>query len=87
MERKYHLGLVKDGKRLVLEVADTVDGLNCELWRYLGERINTLENLKRDRVKLLAAINADLGTQFQTLQVKRIASSDLSAGHKEYTLW
>jgi hypothetical protein len=79
--KTYHLGLVKQGERLVLEVADTVDGLNCELWRYCGERVNTLANRKRDRVKLLAAINADLDTQFKSLQVKRIASYDFSAGH------
>ena len=80
--RTYHLGLVKQGNTVVLEVADTVDGLSCELWKYLGERQNTLANLKRVNGSILAGLNADLGTTFTRLQVRRVPSWDMSAGHR-----
>lgn len=83
MDSIYHLGLVKRGNTVTLEIADTVDGLNCELWKYLGERITNIARIKRDSQLLLQHINQDFGTAFTAIRVKRIPAGDLTAGHRD----
>ena len=79
--RTYHLGLVKNGQNVILEIADTIDALSCETWKYLGERENTVENLKRTNGAILRGLNDSFGTTFKRLQVRRIPSWNLTAGH------
>jgi len=79
--RTYHLGLVKDGKTVILEVSDTVDGLSCETWKYLGQRENTLKNLRKNNGNVLNGLNAGMGTEFTRLIVKRIPAWDKRGGH------
>jgi hypothetical protein len=86
MARTYHLGLVKAGENVVLEIADTVDALSCETWKYLGERENTVKNLKRANGNILRGLNDSFGTTFKKLQVRRIPSRDLRAGHVQQYL-
>ena len=35
--KTYHIGLVNDGQKLIVEVASSVDQLSCELWKYYGD--------------------------------------------------
>jgi hypothetical protein len=79
----YHLGLVRDAENrvLTLEIADSIDQLNCELWMYYGERITTIARLRQVRAKILEQINATYGTNFQRLRLRRVASGDYTAGH------
>ena len=79
--RAYHIGLVKQGNTVILEVADTVDALSCETWKYLGERQNTLKNIRKNNGNVLNGLNAGMGTSFTKLVVRRVPSWDLSAGH------
>ena len=81
MEREYHLGLLKEGSNVVLEVADSVDQLSCELFRYLGARLNTVKRLKATAPELLGHINREFGTTFGKLTIRRIHSRDFHAGH------
>ena len=41
MDKPYHVGLVKQGKTLVIQYAASVDQLSCELWKYAGERLTS----------------------------------------------
>lgn len=75
--KSYHFGLLKKYKKLdgasdkivILQVSETKDGLSCELWKYLGERMNSIAQLKKDRQALLVAINFCYGTDFQHLVI------------------
>jgi len=82
MPRAYHMGLRKDGNRVIVEVADTVDQLSCELWKYMGERENTIAELERAKDRILKVINIEYGTHFQHITIQRIASGDFTAGHQ-----
>ena len=82
----YHIGLVKDGDRLIVEVARNLDQLNCELWKYYGERETTIAALKRNSAAILEAVNCEFGKQFRSVVIRRIASGDFTAGHRETTL-
>lgn len=77
----YEIGFVKDGNRLIVEVARRVDQLSCETWQYYGERDTTVANLKRRKAELLSAVNAEYKTTFDRITVRKIADADFSAGH------
>lgn len=80
-QRTYHIGLTRRGSSVTVQVADSVDQLSCEMWKYLGERITSLPKLRHDRDGLLRAINHDHGTAFTSCAIQRIGSSDYTAGH------
>jgi len=80
--RSYHVGLVKAGNRLIVEVAATVDQLSCETWRYMGERQTTAARLHAIRPQILAAVNNDFGTKFTRVTVRLISDRDFTAGHR-----
>jgi len=50
----YHIGLLKQGKKLILQTSRTVDGLSCEISEYLGSRQVTKAKLKHNAKVLLA---------------------------------
>lgn len=81
MDKPYHVGLVKQGKTLVIQYAASVDQLSCELWKYCGERLTSGERLKANGKKFLAQMNRDHGTAFTRVKVERIGTDDFSAGH------
>ncbi len=74
--KSYHFGLMKkygkngaSKKTVILQVSETKDGLDCELWKYLGERMNSIAKLKSLRQELLVGINISYGTNFQRLLI------------------
>jgi len=79
--RSYHLGLRKRGPCLILEVADSVDQLSCELWIYLGERIRSIAALRKNKAEILKEVNIAHKTDFRRIRVHRIAARDFTAGH------
>ena len=83
--KTYYIGLLKRGDTVVLEMADTVDQISCECWKYYGERERSIAHLKRESAQVLRAINEEHGTQFSKLVICRVASMDYTAGHKDVT--
>jgi hypothetical protein len=82
MENKpYHVGLVKQGNTLVIQYAESIDQLSCELWKYAGERMTSGERLKANGRKFLAQMNRDFGTSFTRVKIERIGRNDFTAGH------
>jgi hypothetical protein len=79
----YHIGLVKRGRTLLIEVADTVDQLSCETWKYLGERETTIAKLRENASLLCLHVNEEHGTSFACARVSRIAGDDFTAGHED----
>lgn len=77
----YYVGLMKAGNTLIVELARSVDQLNCELWRYLGKRETSPQKIKENTPQFLAAINADESTAFTRVRVRVIGRADYSAGH------
>lgn len=79
--RGYHVGFLKQGSTLIIECADTIDQLSCELWRYYGVRDTTVARLRQEAPLHLADINRDLGTAFTWVLVRRAGTRDYTAGH------
>lgn len=77
----YHIGLVKQGDMVIVEVARSVDQLSCELWHYCGERETSFAALKRNSNKILGAINQDHGKNFSRIIIRKISEGDFTAGH------
>ena len=70
--KTYHVGFLKDyqnPKRLIIQCRENIDLLSCELWKYLGQRMVTKAQYKRDAAFLLKHINEDFGTTFEKLYV------------------
>lgn len=65
----YHIGLLREGDRVIVQARRNIDLLDCELWRYLGVRDVTKEYLRASRKVLLDAINQKYGTQFKRIQI------------------
>jgi hypothetical protein len=80
-KQTYHIGLCKQGDTVIVQVADSVDQLSCELWKYLGERETTAAAIKANAASGLKYINQVEGTAFTRLKVERIGCNDYSAGH------
>jgi hypothetical protein len=76
-----HVGLVKQGSTVVIQLAPTVDQLSCELWKYLGERETTAAAIRANAPSGLKYINRVEGTNFTRLQVEEIDPQDFTAGH------
>lgn len=71
--RTYHIGLLRQGDMVVVEVARTIGQLSCELWQYRGERETTFAGLKRDAIKILGAINQEYGQAFSRITIRKLA--------------
>ena len=69
MEKVYFIGLLKDGKKLIIQTANTVDGLSCETWKYFGQRITTKGELKNKRFDIMRVVNTQYSTNFERVQV------------------
>jgi len=70
--KAYHIGLLKDydhPERVIVQVRQSIDDLSCELWRYLGPHMNTKKQIHEQRIKILEAINAQLGTTFTKIRI------------------
>ena len=75
----YHIGFIKgtgkvpfmgNGHRkstVIVQARKDVDCLSPQLWKYMGERNITKVQLKRDKSRLLKAINESYGTDFDTI--------------------
>lgn len=59
-------------KTVVLQVAESKDSLDCEVWKYLGERMNTIDGLKKVRKELLQGINDSFKTNFTRLLIEEV---------------
>jgi hypothetical protein len=79
--KSYHVGFLKDGNRVIVQMARSIDQLSCELWRYAGERITTPQLLKSRKDELLAAINKQFKTTFTRIVIQLVDGSDFTAGH------
>jgi len=66
----YHIGFVKDGKTLVVQVAKTVDELSCETWKYWGEKEITKKELNKKKNELLSCTNALYRKNFERVVVQ-----------------
>jgi hypothetical protein len=63
-------GLEKDdGKTLDAYLCRDRDYLPCDLRWYLGGRVTTKTHWRRNAVAMLAFLNNELGTDFETLRV------------------
>jgi hypothetical protein len=80
-EQTVHTGLLKDRNRVIVQVARTVDQLSCELWKYTGQRITTVAQLRLCSAELLTAINKQFKTKFTRILVQLVADSDFTAGY------
>ena len=80
-DKIYHVGFLKHGKQLVIQVADSVDQLSCELWLYYGARCATLAHIRRNAQIMMLHMNELEGTDFNSVIVQRIAGNDYTAGH------
>ena len=71
--RTYHFALLLGkycGHRkdtVVLQVRCDIDCLDCEMWRYLGEKARTKKQLRENKAELLNAINATFNENFKRL--------------------
>ena len=65
----YHVGLVKDGTTVEVQLRTCIDNLSCELWKYMGQREITKAQVYKDRLKLLDAINEESGLTFTHIRV------------------
>ena len=71
----YHVGLVHGGisgndpKRVTVQLRRDVDYLDCELWRYLGERVTTKTHYKANKTSILKLINDQEGTSFSRITI------------------
>lgn len=68
--KTYHIGFVKDGKTLVVQVTKTVDELSCETWKYWGEQEITKKELNKKKNELLACTNALYHKSFERVVVQ-----------------
>ena len=55
---KYHIAASIRKQTLVIETARNIDYLGCEIYDYLGQRITTKVQLKRNRYHILALLKA-----------------------------
>jgi hypothetical protein len=81
-KNSYHIGLLKGtGKCLywsnghkkntvAVEMERSIDYLSCELWKYIGERITTKENYKKNKLNILKWINQEFNTNFDHIIIK-----------------
>lgn len=68
----YHVGLLRTGKhnqRVVVQLRQSVDCLDCETWRYLGERVITKTEAYQSRKAILAGINKQFNAQFTRITI------------------
>lgn len=65
----YHVGLLKRNKRVIVQLRSSVDCLDCETWRYLGERAITKTQAYQSRKALLAGINKQFNAQFTRITI------------------
>lgn len=55
----YHIGLVKEGTKLIIQAKDTVDELSCEIRDYLGQRRCAKSTIEANKNILLEGFKAD----------------------------
>lgn len=67
MIKTYHIGLLKQGKTIIVQCRKCIDYLSCELWEYIGERVTTKTRLKGIKGALLKSINLEFGTEFNNI--------------------
>ena len=67
--KQYHVGFLRQGDTLVVQMRENLDCLSPELWRYFGLREITKAAVYANRKKLLDAVNQEEQTAFTHIQV------------------
>jgi hypothetical protein len=49
----YHVGIGKRGQTMVIQASTNVDSLSCEIYDYMGKRVTTKKDLRKNRYGLL----------------------------------
>lgn len=71
-EKVYFMGIYKKNARtIVLQVTDCLDSLSCETWLYFGQRVNTVKNLRAQRLAILQEINRTHEKNYKHLIIER----------------
>ena len=65
----YHIGLLKSGDKVIVQMRRDVDCLDPETWRYLGIRNTTKKAVKHNRADLLSRINAGYDNHFTRITI------------------
>ena len=52
-QRTYFIGVSKRGRTVIVQAAESVDSLSCEIYLYYGERVTTKKNLRDNKRTLL----------------------------------
>jgi len=81
--KAYHIGFIKgsgncyplhyNGHRettLVIQARRCIDNLSCTLWKYIGERITTKQELNKNKLKILAQVNQVNNTSFTHIVIE-----------------
>ncbi len=78
--RVYHIGFVDSRitwphpcrrvPTLIVQMRHNVDLLSCDLWRYMGERVTTKTELRRNRLTLLAWVNKAYNQDFRRIVIE-----------------
>lgn len=70
MNKTYHIGLLKSGKSVIMQMTTNVDCLSPQTWIYYGHRITTKKRIKEQKSEILAAINLQNKTEFKYLVIQ-----------------
>ena len=73
--KTYHVGLLIDYRkeytgRVIVQMRQSVDFLDCGIWKYLGERVTTKKAVYEKRIALLDWINRTYSTAFTRIAVE-----------------
>jgi len=66
---QYHMGLIMAGNKVIVQMRQSVDFLDCELWVYLGVRKTTKMSVREHKQELLTWINAKYNQNFTRIEV------------------
>ena len=67
--RVYHVALLKRGEKVVVQMREDLDQIDCEAWKYMERRWATKRAIERTKALLLQAINLQYGTAFSKIEV------------------
>lgn len=67
--KTYHVGLLRKNDRVIVQLRADRDCLDCETWRYLGEREITKAKARQHKAGILAGINSQFNTSFTRITI------------------
>jgi len=59
--KAYHIGIIKAGETIVIQVVNSVDELNCEIVKYYGKRLVTKKQIKDNKRLFLSELQKEPG--------------------------